>query len=77
MVASGEAEIGFQQIAELLPIGGIDLVGPLPPDIQQVTVFSSGIHINAKETDAAKTFVNFLRSPSVAPVLRKKGLEPS
>ena len=53
VVARGEAEIGFQQISELKPIAGIDLVGPLPPEVQQYTVFSAGIIAGAKEPKAA------------------------
>jgi molybdate transport system substrate-binding protein len=76
MVASGEAEIGFQQISELLPVKGIDLVGPLPSGTQQITVFSSGIHVGATETAPAKAFVNFFKSPSAADIIKKKGMEP-
>src|SRR4051812_47357451 len=53
VVARGEADIGFQQISELLPVPGIDLVGPLPPDIQQITIFSAGINVAAHEREAA------------------------
>jgi molybdate transport system substrate-binding protein len=76
VVARGEAEIGFQQVSELLPVPGIDLVGPLPADIQQITTFSAGLHVGAKAPDAAKALVRFLTAPAAAPVIRKKGLEP-
>lgn len=76
VVARGEAEIGFQQVSELLPVPGIDLVGPLPPDVQETTVFSAGLHVNAREPDAARALVKFLTSPEAAPVIRKKGMEP-
>jgi molybdate transport system substrate-binding protein len=75
-VARGEAEIGFQQVSELLPVPGIDLVGPLPPDVQQITTFSAGLHVGAKEPDAARALVKFLTAPAAAPVIRKKGMEP-
>jgi molybdate transport system substrate-binding protein len=77
VVARGEAEIGFQQMSELLPVEGIDLVGPLPPDIQQITVFSAGLHAHAKEPDAARALIRFLKAPAAAPVIRKKGMEPA
>jgi molybdate transport system substrate-binding protein len=77
VVARGEAEIGFQQMSELLPVAGIDVVGPLPPDIQQITAFSAGLHVAAKEADAAKALVRFLTAPAAAPVIRKKGMEPA
>ena len=76
VVARGEAEIGFQQVSELLPVAGIDLVGPLPADVQQITTFSAGLHVGAKEPDAARALVKFLTAPAAAPVIRKKGMEP-
>ena len=76
-VARGEAEMGFQQMSELLAVPGIDIVGPLPPDIQKITVFSAGLHVGAREPAAAKALVKFLTSPAAAPVIRKKGMEPA
>jgi molybdate transport system substrate-binding protein len=76
IVASGEAEIGFQQVSELLAVPGIDYVGPLPPDIQSITVFAGGIHAGAKEADAAKAWFKFITAPAAAPVLKKHGMEP-
>jgi len=77
VVARGEAELGFQQMSELLPVPGIDVIGPLPPDIQQVTVFSAGLHASARAPDAARALVKFLKAPAAAPVIRKKGMEPA
>ena len=77
LIARGEAEIGFQQMSELLPVAGIDIVGPLPPDIQTITVFSGGVHVAAKEPGAARAWMKFLTSPAAAPVIRKKGMEPA
>jgi len=77
VVARGDAEIGFQQMSELLPVPGIDIVGPLPPEIQQITAFSAGLHVAAREADAAKALVRFLTAPAAAPVIRKKGMEPA
>jgi molybdate transport system substrate-binding protein len=77
VVARGEAEIAFQQVSELLPVPGIELVGPLPPDIQKITVFSAGLHVAANAPDAARTLVAYLKAPAAAPVIRKKGMEPA
>lgn len=76
-VARGEAEIGFQQMSELLPVSGIDIVGPLPPDIQQITTFSAGVHAQAKEAEAATALLRFLTAPPAAPVIRKWGMDPA
>jgi molybdate transport system substrate-binding protein len=76
VVARGEAEIGFQQISELLPVQGIDFVGPLPPELQKMTVFSAGIATGAKEPSAAKALITFLASPAAIPAIKKSGLEP-
>jgi molybdate transport system substrate-binding protein len=76
VVARGDAEIGFQQISELLPVPGIDYVGPLPREVQRVTVFSAGVAVAAKRPDAARTLIKFLASPGVVPVIKKTGLEP-
>src|SRR6202051_3458860 len=59
IVARGEAELGFQQISELKPISGIDIVGPLPPELQKITVFSAGIASVSKEPDACKAVIQF------------------
>ena len=75
VVARGDAEIGFQQVSELLPIAGIDFVGPLPAAVQRVTIFSAGIATASKQRDAAKTLIEFLASSRVTPVLAKNGLE--
>jgi molybdate transport system substrate-binding protein len=76
VVARGEAEIGFQQVSELLPISGIDFAGALPDDAQQITPFSAGIVAGSKETVAAKTLIDYLSSPAVAPLIRQTGLDP-
>ena len=77
VVARGEAEIGFQQISELLPVPGIDLIGPLPPGAQRVTVFSAGVAAEAKSPDAARALIAFLASPAAAAAITKSGLEPA
>jgi len=77
ILAGGEVEIGFQQVSELSHYPGIDYVGPLPADIQNVTVFSSGMQIGAKQVDAAKAWITFLTSPAAAAVFRSKSMEPA
>ncbi len=77
IIASGEVEIGFQQVSELAHFPGIDYVGPLPADIQNVTVFSSGMQVGAKSVDAARAWITFLRSPAAAAVFRSKSMEPA
>jgi molybdate transport system substrate-binding protein len=76
VVARGDAEIGFQQVSELLPVKGIDYLGPLPADIQEVTVFSAAVHKTAGPTDAARSLLKFLTAPEAAPIIRKTGMEP-
>jgi molybdate transport system substrate-binding protein len=76
VVARGDAEIEFQQISELLPVPGIELVGPLPPEVQKVTVFAAGIATDAKPPQAAAELIKFMSSPAAAPAIRKSGLEP-
>ncbi len=76
LLARGEVEIGFQQVSELIHFSGIDYLGPLPADIQQITIFSSGVHTGATKPGAAKALAGFLVSPSAAAVIRKNGMEP-
>ena len=75
-VARGEAELGIHQISEILPVKGITLVGPLPAEIQSYTIYAAGVGANAKEADAAKDLLKALTGPSVAEVLRSKGMDP-
>ena len=77
VAARGEAELAFQQVSELLPVAGIELVGPLPPDIQEITTFAAGLHARSKEAQAARALVDFFKAPAAAPVIRKKGMEPA
>lgn len=76
LIARGEVDLGFHQISELVPVAGIDIVGPLPPELQHVTVFSSGIHVAARDPAAARALIQFLASPGGVPVIRKNGMEP-
>jgi molybdate transport system substrate-binding protein len=76
IVARGDAEIGFQQISELKPVGGIDIIGPLPDELQKITVFSAGIAAVSREPDAGKALIKFLASPEARDTLVKSGLDP-
>jgi molybdate transport system substrate-binding protein len=76
-VASGEAEIGIQQVAELMPVAGIDLIGPLPPEVQTTIVYSAAVPSKAKEAEAAKALVNFLSSEAAVSVIKQKGMQPA
>jgi molybdate transport system substrate-binding protein len=76
IVASGEAEIGFQQVSELAHFPGVDFVGPLPADIQEITVFSAGLQVGAKETEPAKAWLKFLTAPEHAAAFTSRGLTP-
>lgn len=76
ITASGEVEIGIQQVSEMAQFAGVDYVGPLPGDIQKMTVFSSGIAAKAKDAVAAKALVKFITAPEAAAVYKKRGMEP-
>jgi len=76
VVARGQAEIGFQQISELRPVAGVEVVGPLPDAVQRVTIFSAAIGASAANRAGAHALIEFLASPSAAPVFTKSGLEP-
>ena len=76
-IARGEAEIGIHQISEILPVKGITLVGPLPADIQNYTVYAAGLGANGKESEAAKALLKTLSGPAAADVLKSKGMEPA
>jgi molybdate transport system substrate-binding protein len=76
VVARGEAELGFQQVSELMPVAGIELVGKLPPELQKITVFAAGVTTNAAQPAAGAALIAFLASPEAGPTLIKSGLEP-
>jgi molybdate transport system substrate-binding protein len=76
VVARGEAEIGFQQVSELLPVPGIDYVGPLPPELQRTTVFSAGVAAASRNVDAARAVIRFLASSEAAGTVAQTGMEP-
>ncbi len=76
-LARGEGEIGFTQVSELMSVKGIQYLGPLPAEVQFVTVFSAGLHASAPAPDAARALLEFLTGPTAAPVLTRHGLEPA
>jgi molybdate transport system substrate-binding protein len=76
VVANGEFEIGFQQISELRPVKGIDIVGELPPGAQRITVFAAGIPVTANNPEQATALIRWLASPAAYEAIKKSGLEP-
>ena len=76
IIANREVEIGFQQVSELADFPGVDYVGPLPAEVQQTTVFSSGIIVGAKEAEAAGALVKFLTTSEAGAAFKKRGMEP-
>jgi molybdate transport system substrate-binding protein len=76
VVAKGKAEIAVQMTSELLPVAGITYVGPLPAELQDMTIFAAGICTNTTQRDAAKALIEFLSSPAMEPKLKATGLEP-
>jgi putative tricarboxylic transport membrane protein len=76
VVARGEVQIGFQQISEILPIEGVDYVGPIPDDVQKVTTFSTGTTTHAENPADAQLLIDFLSSSKVAETIASTGLEP-
>jgi molybdate transport system substrate-binding protein len=72
----GDADLGFQQVSELIDEKGIDLVGPIPRELQEVTVWSAGLYRDAPQAERAKALLRFIRSPEAAAIIRKHGLEP-
>ena len=76
VVARGEAEIGFQQLSELLPVAGLAHVTPLPPEVQKVSVFSAGVATSARDADTARAVIKFFASPEAVRAISNSGLEP-
>lgn len=75
-LVTGEADLAVQQISELMVVPGIEVVGPLPPEIQTVATFSAGVLTRSGQPKQATALLAFLASPAVAPILRQTGLEP-
>ena len=76
LVARGEAEIGFQQVSELIHVAGVDFVGPLPAEAQPGFSFAGALTSTARQPEAATALIRFLASPEAAPVITKAGLLP-
>jgi molybdate transport system substrate-binding protein len=77
LVAKGNVEIGMQQINVILPVAGIDYVGPLPSELQSYVVFASGILAVSKAPEAALAMARFMAAPEAGPLIRKSGMEPA
>jgi molybdate transport system substrate-binding protein len=75
MIADGRVEIGLQQISELVPVPGIDVVGPLPGDLQKMTTFSAGVCADTGSAETASALAAYLAAPAALPVMRRQGLE--
>jgi molybdate transport system substrate-binding protein len=74
LVSSGEAEIGLQQVSELMTNPEVDVIGMLPPELQQITTYAAGIAADAKEAAAGRALIGFLTSPPATAVYKTKGL---
>ena len=75
LVARGEVEIGFQQKSEILPVAGVDYVGPLPAEVQNITVFAAGLHAKAPQAEAAVAMVRFLTASAARPIIESTGMD--
>ncbi|MEA2832272.1 MAG: molybdate transport system substrate-binding protein [Methylobacteriaceae bacterium] len=76
IVARGDAELGFQQLSELKPVKGIDLLGPIPAEVQKVTTFTAALATSAKERAAGEALIQFLAAPEAVEAIRRSGMEP-
>jgi molybdate transport system substrate-binding protein len=77
LVANGKAEIGVHQFQVLMSVAGIEIVGPLPGDLQDTIVFAAAVMGGTKSTEASKALLDFLRTPEAAAVIKAKGMEPA
>ena len=76
-VAKGDVEIGIHQIAELMQVPGIDIVGELPADLNKTIVYATALTTMAKQPDAARELVKYLALPGSVPVIKKNGMDPA
>jgi molybdate transport system substrate-binding protein len=77
LVASGEAELAIQQTPEVMGVKGVDIVGTLPGDLNNITTFAAGMGSETDNGDAVRNFIQFLKSPEAAAVFKAKGLDPA
>ena len=76
LAARGEVDIAVQQISELMQVAGIDVIGPLPPELQKTTTFAAGVFTTAKNPAAAAALIAWLATPETAAIIKAKGLTP-
>jgi molybdate transport system substrate-binding protein len=77
LVAKGEADLGFQQLSELIHVPGLEVLGPLPPEIQNVTVFAAGVSVMSAHPAETADLIAYLASPETAEVKQAQGMEPA
>ena len=77
LVAKGEIELGMVVMTQILTTPGVELVGPLPPEIQSYVAFAAGIRTNSKAREAGTDLVKFLTGPVATPVIKAQGMEPA
>jgi molybdate transport system substrate-binding protein len=77
LVARGEVELGFQQLSELMHLEGIDVIGPMPPGLEIVTIFSGGVCAASTQPDAARALLDFIRSSAVDDARQRHGMQPA
>lgn len=77
LVAKGEVELGFQQLSELMNLPGIDVLGPLPPEIQIITTFSAGVSATSRQPDAVRALLQWLAGPGTAETKQRNGMDPA
>ncbi len=77
LVARGDVELGFQQLSELMHLPGVDVIGPLPPEIQLVTIFAAAVCTRSTRAEAADALLSFLASPEADSAKRRHGMEPA
>jgi molybdate transport system substrate-binding protein len=77
LVAKGEVALGFQQLSELMNLPGIDVLGPLPPEIQIITTFSAGVCATSRQPDAVRALLQWLADPVTAGIKQRNGMDPA
>lgn len=76
LVARGEAELAVQQVSELLPVAGVELVGPFPPELQLITLFSAGMSATSRNPEAARALIRFFAEPGARRAIAAAGMDP-